>query len=216
MGADTQEIDVAGGSRIPAFQLDQSWEAMPYDDCELLSLTLNGEPVPFDWENNNAFSIPANTPGELVAVFGSESASVRLSPEAPEDLVLEDSEDGILLTGLIAAPAADAPLVGDLRNWLIFPPGASVTLSSPDDAVIGTGTQADAAYEGEATCVQALVKGDVLGTGVMNIAQLTRMAASLNGEDPLEGLFLLASDWNDSGAVDIGDLIVEAELLTAG
>lgn len=61
-----------------------------------------------------------------------------------------------------------------------------------------------------------LVKGDVLGTGLLDIAQITRAAQALTGSDPLEGIYLAAADFNNNGAVDVGDLAGMARLLNAG
>lgn len=69
---------------------------------------------------------------------------------------------------------------------------------------------ADGQLAEEAT---VLVMGDVLGTGLINIAQLVRMAKDLNGSQVLLGVFRMAGDWNGSGAVDIADLVREAQVL---
>lgn len=55
--------------------------------------------------------------------------------------------------------------------------------------------------------LQVIILGDVLGTGRLNISQLTRFAAALNGSRPLVGLYAQAADLNGSGRVDIGDLV---------
>lgn len=53
---------------------------------------------------------------------------------------------------------------------------------------------------------QVIIRGDVLGTGQLTIAQLARLAAALNGSRPLEGLYAQAGDINGSGHIDIADL----------
>lgn len=60
---------------------------------------------------------------------------------------------------------------------------------------------------------EMVVKGDVLGTGILSIAQLVRLAKALNGSWPLYGPYFLAGDLNSSGRIDIADLVAEAELL---
>ena len=57
-----------------------------------------------------------------------------------------------------------------------------------------------------------VVTGDVLGTGVLNIAQLTRMAKALNGSDPLTGVYEKAGCFNGS-SIMIADLVAMARLL---
>lgn len=78
--------------------------------------------------------------------------------------------------------------------------GMVLQLMSKDDKVLE-----------EATVV---VKGDVCGSGRMNIAQLTVLAAAVTGTRPLTGPYLLAADWNGSGRVDLTDLVREARMLT--
>lgn len=57
------------------------------------------------------------------------------------------------------------------------------------------------------------VKGDVTGTGRAGINQLVRLSQALSGEDPLTGIWFLAGDLNNSGAIDISDLVLAAEQL---
>lgn len=54
--------------------------------------------------------------------------------------------------------------------------------------------------------MQVIIRGDVLGTGRLTIAQLARLAAALNGSRPLQGLFAQAGDINGRGGIDIADL----------
>lgn len=54
---------------------------------------------------------------------------------------------------------------------------------------------------------QVIIRGDVLGTGRLTIAQLSRLAAALNGSRPLEGLYAQAGDINGGGGIDISDLV---------
>ena len=60
---------------------------------------------------------------------------------------------------------------------------------------------------------EMVVKGDVLGTGILSVAQLVRLAQALNGSAPLYGAYLLAGDLNGNGYIDIADLTAEAQLL---
>lgn len=62
--------------------------------------------------------------------------------------------------------------------------------------------------------VSLIIKGDVLGTGLLNIAQLTRLAQDLNGSKPLAGVYAEAGDLNGNGRIDIGDLPILAQWLT--
>lgn len=132
---------------------------------------------------------------------------------------------GSILAGVTAArssafpvfmlePLTRAALTDDA---LISDPATGMPM--PAEAPVGTGVLARWS-EGDAEGLQAapfVVRGDVLGTGTLSIAQLTRMAAHLNGDLPLEGVFLLAADvtGTPTGTPDIADLVWEAAALNA-
>lgn len=61
--------------------------------------------------------------------------------------------------------------------------------------------------------VTVIVDGDVLGSGVMSLSQLVRMAAALSRGNPLRGVHLLAGDFTGSGSIDLSDIVHEAALL---
>lgn len=52
-----------------------------------------------------------------------------------------------------------------------------------------------------------LIPGDVTGTGTLNISQLARVAAAVDGSSPLSGVYLMAADVDGSGELDEGDLL---------
>lgn len=62
--------------------------------------------------------------------------------------------------------------------------------------------------------VELIILGDVTGTGVLSIAQLTRLAQALNGSAPLEGVYAQAGDLNGDGQIGIADLPILAQWLT--
>lgn len=70
--------------------------------------------------------------------------------------------------------------------------------------------------EKQTETVTVVVRGDVLGTGELNIAQLTALARDLTGQGKLDGPYALAADLNGSGSPDIADLTLEARLLQTG
>lgn len=61
--------------------------------------------------------------------------------------------------------------------------------------------------------VHVIVKGDVLGTGRLDISQLVRMARAIKGEEPLEGPYLEAGKWTGNDHLSIADLVQQARLL---
>lgn len=66
-----------------------------------------------------------------------------------------------------------------------------------------------------ADTVTIIVTGDVLGTGVLSLSQLVRMAQALDGSRPLQGVFLKAGDFTGDGNITLTDLVREAQLYTA-
>ena len=105
---------------------------------------------------------------------------------------------------------------------MMVPAGYSLRIVGSDDqplasdAIVYTGCKVqlvdDATQEvaAEATIIDA---GDVLGTGIIAINQVVRMAQDLNGTRALEGIYQQAGDFNDSGSIDIADLVREAQIL---
>lgn len=61
-----------------------------------------------------------------------------------------------------------------------------------------------------------VVVGDVLGTGVIGLSQLTRLAQAFAGVRPLEGVFLEAGDMNKNGQIDLTDVTMLATLVLTG
>lgn len=61
--------------------------------------------------------------------------------------------------------------------------------------------------------IPLVIRGDVLGTGTMDISQVVRVAQALTGQSPLEGAYLEAGSFNDTEETDIGDLVAMAALL---
>lgn len=198
-------------------------------DAELESVRLNDEDVPFEempeedgsrrWEFTTT---PVAEGSELVITFADADSDIVIGDNAPEEVVFIETEDGFYLTGLEAAAADIASTVGTVSGWLEAPKGGNIVICSADGqpaeatATVGTGmliTLVDGEEVLEAA--EICVTGDVLGTGILEVSQITRMAAAVNGTAPLEGAYLLAGDINESGAVDIADLVSEAGLVLA-
>ena len=82
--------------------------------------------------------------------------------------------------------------------------------------LIGTGTILELSNRsGEVVdTAVVLMPGDVLGTGTIEISDLTRLAAAVSGEDPLEDVYAMAADVDQSGTIDEGDMALLATVLT--
>lgn len=126
--------------------------------------------------------------------------------------VSSDSAGQQVISGLTAAavPLPSCQLTGLLRECT--DPEAEFITDDPQTPA-ATGLAALWTSEGKTASAALVVGGDVLGSGVLNIAQLVRMAQALNGTRPLSGVFLAAADFN-GGGLEITDLVHEAELLT--
>lgn len=115
---------------------------------------------------------------------------------------------------------AQAPRAATLYEGITAQGGSLEVLSAggervaPEDGV-GTGCIVQGAGpEGEFLGrAHVIVRGDLLGTGVMNVGQLVAVAQALTGLRALTPLELAAIDLNDSGGVDIADLAREAQML---
>lgn len=56
------------------------------------------------------------------------------------------------------------------------------------------------------------MRGDVAGTGRMSLTQLVAMCAVYRGERSLEGVFLSAADLDESGTMNLVDIVAEAAM----
>lgn len=196
------------------------------------AVEINGEDVPFyeDGEGEDAafwtFTIaPYERDNELIVKFSEGGQSdLIISDSAPEEIVFLETEDGLYLTGLEARAAGAAVTVDTVLGWLEAPGGGTITIctagsEAPAEAAAPAATgMAVVLSDGDAELLRAeiCVTGDVLGTGLLSVAQVVRMATALRGTAPLNGVYLLAGDLNETGAVDISDLVAEAALLVAG
>lgn len=65
---------------------------------------------------------------------------------------------------------------------------------------------------GDIFSARCVIQGDVLGTGIMSLSQLVRMAGAYRGTQSLRGAFLVAADFTGSGGVNLSDLVGESRL----
>lgn len=107
--------------------------------------------------------------------------------------------------------------VGDLLAQWQLPAGATINVLNQDGATrdndlpLATGNLIRIQYpDGSTQTLETVVKGDVLGTGLLGLDQLARMASALGGEalDELPGA---AADLNGNGGLDLSDLVLLAK-----
>lgn len=110
--------------------------------------------------------------------------------------------------------------VAALTTWVSAPEGASVQVldadgrPAPATDPVATGMIIEVVSE-DGTVLQSttvVVKGDVTGSGEMNLTQLVRMAQGFTGADPLTGVYEDAADLNGDGQVTLTDLVLEARM----
>ncbi|MBD5559617.1 MAG: hypothetical protein HDQ87_04555 [Clostridia bacterium] len=114
---------------------------------------------------------------------------------------------------VVAQLGATAPV-----NVLIFAAEGIQINFLTDHLPIATGQHVSVALRDDPRAVnlmQVIIRGDVTGSGRLNIAQLVRLAGALNGTRPLDGLYALAGDVNGSGSLNIADLTQLASWLRA-
>ena len=137
--------------------------------------------------------------------------------------VMDSADLGSLLIGLDASPA-DGPTPMDVMMcfdvpgwWSLYVENNSGENISISEEPAATGDRlVFVAPDESVETVTVVVRGDVLGSGRLNIAQLTTMARALTGQSALTGVYSLAGDFNGNDSIDIADLTAEAKLLTSG
>lgn len=156
----------------------------------------------------------------IICLFTFAAAGFAEAVPNPADLSIltlqltADSEGQQIITGLTVSrtPLPAEQLTGLLRACT----SNDAAFVTTDDTIrASTGLAVEWTVDGHADSALFVAAGDVLGTGELQIAQLTRMARALNGAEPLTGAFLAAADFDGNG-LQIPDLVREAQLLAQG
>lgn len=172
---------------------------------------------------------PADTPGP------SESASAPSEGPGDGDIVLdggifpaedsglwlEQAENGLVFVrGLVARAAKEAVRAEEFLGMFVMPDGVSGEVRRKEyvlnpGEIVATGDIVAFSRGGEEVSrATVVVSGDVIGTGIISLAQLVRLAGVFSGSgSPLKGAYLAAGDFNANGEIGLGDLVQEAELL---
>lgn len=145
------------------------------------------------------------------------------NPENPDGSILTGIPiGGTEGTGANQTLTPETTTVESVKSWINVSEDAQVEIVTPGGTVvsdshpIGTGMIIEVIEDGEVTqATTVIVKGDVLGTGVMNIAQVVRLAQDLNGLDPLEGVYKQAGIFGSGDTITIADIVQSARLLVS-
>lgn len=167
--------------------------------------------VPADGEEEN--EVLRELPGDITVREDSALYFERVEDE-------ETQEESYEVRGLVAQPAADAMREELFLEMFVLPDGIEGTVLRGDVTVsakeiVATGDTVVFAL-GEEVAAQAtvVVAGDVIGSGIMSLAQLVRLAGALSGTGAeLTGPYLAAADLDGSGILSLSDLVRESELL---
>lgn len=151
---------------------------------------------------------------------------ISVDPESGLFVEAEEEEGTELLwiRGLVAAPAAQAERAGDFLAKFLVPEGAYSgcvcrgDIRLEDAEIVATGDEVVFVVSDDETAevcrATIIVDGDVIGSGIMSLAQLVRMAAAINNPDaPLEGPYFMAADFDGGGTLSLSDLVIESEML---
>lgn len=112
---------------------------------------------------------------------------------------------------------ADQMIIQETLTQYDMPTGVSVEMLNADGSVrpgelpVATGNLIRFQYpDGSEQTLQTIVKGDILGTGVLRMDQLVRLASALKGAEELGEPNAAAADLNGNGQIDLSDLVLLA------
>lgn len=150
-------------------------------------------------------------------------SATQLRPRAGSGLsVIRPDDAKPYVTGLSAGLPGTATTTGALICMFEQPESGHVHMKqmkfewfTPDlESPAATGqvvvSIVDGSWEEEAVLV---VKGDVMGNGLIGISQVARLGSALSGRQPLRGVYMRAGDFDENGRIDLTDLVREAEML---
>lgn len=199
--------DVTPAAPSPAAPSDAPANSMPPSAHPPTTLDEPADPsLPSDWHASVGppFSVP-----ELDGSILKTGTSIRFVTRRNETY----------LVGYTAGKGKGAPCVQTLREQFRLPDGVNLRVVALDsrtrtpDALLRTGDLAlfEDEFERSRTAILSIA-GDVQGTGILSLSQLTCLVKAYKGDQPLEGAYLVAGDSNSSGSIDLSDVAHEAAL----
>lgn len=149
---------------------------------------------------------------KVVAVGGRGIASAQWQAAVanPKSTRYETDEIGV---------GSDYRSVQDFLAQYNLPDGTTISVLEEDGSVrdgslpLATGNLIRFQYpDGSGQTLGTVIKGDVLGTGLLGMDQLVRLAEAVTGASALDELAGAAADLNGNGKVDLSDLVQLAKL----
>lgn len=155
----------------------------------------------------------------------SEVAGVSVAEPEKGDVLFEIGENNrrFFTVQNIGQSSSKAVTAEDLLARLDVPENTQVQLTDSSgkpaagDAPVGTGSALriiDSRTGAVLSVSSVIVKGDILGTGKIELSQLVRMAEALRGGRPLQGAYRAAGDLNEDGEISLTDLVRLAQMHT--
>lgn len=155
---------------------------------------------------------------------GPADPGTTVSPSLREDsgYTIRETETGTVLEGIAIGRPNDFTSVADVISSFDRPGGTSVLISDArgeECELIAPAATGDVIRlydsDGHETNITIVVSGDVMGSGILNISQLVRLAKAITGIDPLAGVYLMAGAVTGGLRITIADLVRLAQMLAA-
>lgn len=129
------------------------------------------------------------------------------------------ARDAYYVTGYTAGrdpvPAQDVTNAWQLPEEVEAVMYTSYGLPVETGAILRTGETLEFADNDGVVCTAlVIIRGDVTGSGVMNLTQLVRLAQAFTGQTVLEGPYAMAADLSGSGKLDLTDLVQASRIFT--
>lgn len=192
--------------------------------CTYTATTANTNPNEEQRHWMNLY-VPAD-PAEIEVVWAQEAQyPIESAPDAAfkVDIVPNPDGTGQILTGIpMGLASSNITHVGDFLRQIVVPAGTRAVVRSSsgelmaDNERMATGCSVEVVDAAGATTfsVTAVIRGDVLGSGVLDMAQLIRLARANNDSRPLSGPYLDAAYLlTDSDSINVASLIALARML---
>lgn len=173
-------------------------------------------------------SLPSGA--ELICLGDSAGPAAPDEPTPAEDLpslradsvfAIAETAVGLTFSGVEIGRGDDFTSTADVVAAFDSPLGTSVDVTHADgmpcdgDEPVATGDIVHLrGTEGGAQLITVVIPGDVAGSGILNIAQVTRLASALNGALPLTGPYLQAGLLTGGSRISVSDLVTLAKWLT--
>lgn len=157
----------------------------------------------------------------VIHVDDSEASLVTAKPDSGLAIERDRMIEEYLVVGIPISGRMKMYTPQMLLDSLETPEGMTLRLVDragqpvADTSAVATGMVLDVLNGDEEVAERlfTVVQGDVIGTGLMTLTQLVRMAQAFTGTTTLEPLYEIAGDFGGTGTITLSDLVRESRLL---